>query len=165
MGLAAVGAEDAVAPPGGTGEIRVSGPAVFRGYLDAAETTPFDGSGRLRTGDLGYLDEAGELVVRGRAAYAIRIRGRWVCAEELEAAAREHPAISEAAAVPRGESFALLLEARNATEPLLRDVRSFLARRLPSFARPKRLVWRREIPRGPGGKVDRAAAARSIEAR
>ncbi|MBC8647700.1 MAG: acyl--CoA ligase, partial [Thermoanaerobaculia bacterium] len=149
---------------GETGEIRIAGPATFERYLDAGETRPFDASGRLETGDMGYLDETGELVVRGRAAYAIRARDRWVCAEELEAAAREHPGISEAAALPEGDSFALLVETADSSAAFRRDMRAFLVRRLPSFARPKLLVCLPEIPRGPGGKVDRAAASRWIPA-
>lgn len=164
MRVEVVTGEGRTADPGETGEIRVGGHATFEGYLDAAETRPFDASGRFQTGDLGFLDETGELVIRGRAAYAIRARERWLCAEELEAAAREHPGVSEAAALPHGDSFALLLETADSSESFRRDMRFFLAGRLPSFARPKMLVCRPEIPRGPGGKVDRAAASRWIPA-
>ena len=164
MCVEVVTAEGRTGGPGETGEIRIAGPATFERYLDAGETRPFDASGRLQTGDMGYLDETGELVVRGRAAYAIHARGRWVCAEELEAAAREHSGISEAAAIPEGDSFALLVETADSTAAFRRDMRDFLVRRLPPFARPKLLVCLPRIPRGPGGKVDRAAASRQIPA-
>ena len=165
MRVEVVSADSGSRAPGETGEIRVAGPATFEGYLDAGEARPFDPSGHLRTGDLGYLDETGELVVRGRVAYAVRTRGRWVCAEELEAAAREHPGVSEAAAVPlpQRDSFALLLETAESSASFRRSMREFLVRRLPAFARPRTLIFRSEIPRGPGGKVDRPEAFRSID--
>lgn len=160
MRIAIFSSDDAPAGAGETGEIRVAGAAVFDGYLDPAEPTPFDAEGLLKTGDLGFLDGEGELVVRGRAAYAIRTHGRWLCAEELEAAAREHPAVSEAAALARGERFHLVVETPQASEALRREVRSHLARRLPAYARPSRVTCRSELPRLPGGKVDREETER-----
>ena len=44
-------------PPGGEGELRVRGPQLCRGYLDAAlDGAAFDADGFFRTGDLGRLD-------------------------------------------------------------------------------------------------------------
>lgn len=145
---------------GETGEIHISGPSVFAAYLDPAEQSPFDGEGRFRTGDLGLFDEEGELIVRGRRSAGVQSHGRWLCAEELEAAARECPGVSQAAAVPLANSFALLLEAERPSDAFLKEVRGHLARRVPAFARPRRVLVVPEIPKGAAGKVDRQAALR-----
>jgi acyl-coenzyme A synthetase/AMP-(fatty) acid ligase len=158
-----VRSDETPADPGETGEIRISGRNVFRGYADPAEASPFDARGRLRTGDLGFLDEAGELHVRGREAASIRVRGRVLCAEEVEGAALERGGVSEAAAVPLGESFGLLLVAENSSDAFLRELREHLNHRLPRFARPRRLRRVESLPRGPGGKLDRTAAAKCFE--
>lgn len=155
-----VGEGGAALPRGQTGEIRIRGPAVFCGYADPAEPSLFDPEGRLRTGDLGLLDAQGELIVRGRKTVSVGSHGRVLCAEELEAAALEQPGVSEAAAVPLGDAFGLLLVAEDSTDEFLQRVRGRLSRRLPAFARPRRVET---IPRAASGKVDRRAAARCFD--
>jgi len=155
--------DETPAETGETGEIRISGRNVFRGYADPAETAPFDAAGRLRTGDLGFLDEAGELHVRGREAASIRVRGRVLCAEEVEGAALEREGVSEAAAVSLGETFGLLLVAEDSSDAFLVEMREHLNHRLPRFAQPRRLRRVESLPRGPGGKLDRIAAAKCFE--
>lgn len=160
---------DVVAPGGGaaargeTGEIRISGRAVFCGYADPSERSPFDEQGRLRSGDLGFFDEEGELHVRGREASSISAHGRYLCAEELEGAVLEKEGVAEAAAVPLGNAFGLLLVAGDSSEAFLKEVREHLTRRLPLFARPRRVRRVEAIPRSPSGKVDRLAAAECFE--
>lgn len=77
----------AVQPDGHVGEIEVRGASVATGYLDHVETnraTAID-DGRLRTGDAGFM-AGGQLYVLGRLGDSIKIRGRTVFAEDVEAA-------------------------------------------------------------------------------
>ncbi len=164
MAIAVVGEDGAGVATGETGEIRISGSAVFRGYADPAEPSPFDAQGRFRTGDLGFLDEAGELHVRGRAAASIWARGRVLCAEELEGAVLEKAGVSEAAAVALGDAFGLLLVTEDPSESFLAEVRAHLAERLPLFARPRRVRRVERLPIAPSGKLDRLAAAKCFDA-
>jgi fatty-acyl-CoA synthase len=72
-------------PDGYLGEIAVRGPSVAKGYRgDAAVgSSRFDG-GELRTGDAGFLlDE--ELFVVGRIGDSLKVRGRTVYVEDLDA--------------------------------------------------------------------------------
>ena len=163
VGIDAVAPDGTALGPRETGEIRMSGPAIFRGYADPREPAPFDETGRLRTGDLGFRDEEGELHVRGRAASSIVSRGRILCAEELEKVVLEQPGVSDVAAVPIGDAFGLLLVGGDASERFLESMRESLSRRLPAFARPRRLRRVEAIPRAPSGKVDRVAALRCFE--
>ncbi|HEX6686422.1 MAG TPA: fatty acyl-AMP ligase, partial [Candidatus Limnocylindrales bacterium] len=74
------------------GEIWVSGPSVAAGYWRRPEEECFSylaGERYLRTGDLGYLDSAGELVVTGRAKDLIIIRGRNLYPQDLEQAVEQ----------------------------------------------------------------------------
>ncbi len=145
---------------GEPGEIRLSGEAVFSGYLVPEEPSPFDAEGRLRTGDVGVFDELGELAVRGRLAFAISIGDRILCAEEVEAAIAEHPAVADVAAAPVEQAFGVLVVGRAGAmlEPSV--IRAHAARRLPAFARPRRILGVAELPRNAAGKIDRAAATR-----
>ena len=157
--VAIVREDGARAPAGEIGEIRLRGSAVFGGYLSPGDPDPFDAEGRLLTGDAGFLDEAGELCVRGRLAFALRAGGRILCAEEVEAAIVEHPGVAEAAAAPWERSFGVLVVVRDGSEALLEQIRAHARRRLPAFARPRRLLPVASIPRTAAGKVDRRAAA------
>ena len=70
----------------GVGEIRVKGPNVMLGYYDMEEETGrVLKDGYFYTGDLGYIDEDGFLVVNGRNKNMIVLKnGKKVFPEELE---------------------------------------------------------------------------------
>jgi len=89
-------------PPGSIGEIWVRGAAVAGGYWDKPEESErafaavlATGEGPfLRTGDLGFLDEHGDLVVTGRIKDLVIIRGRNHAPADIEATAElAHPAV------------------------------------------------------------------------
>ena len=138
-----------------TGEIRLSGESVFSGYAGDSAAHPFDTRGRLATGDLGYFDAEGELVVRGRREFSLVMQGRTVCAEEIESAIAEHPSIADVAISPDGEGFAVLFVPRENAAGTAASVREFVQRRLPAFARPRKVISVESLPRNPSGKLDR----------
>ncbi|MBN2136873.1 MAG: AMP-binding protein [Sedimentisphaerales bacterium] len=67
--------------PGGQGEILLGGPCIMKGYYknpkatDAAIDSDVDGVRWLHTGDLGYLDRAGNLFITGRKKFIIVLPG------------------------------------------------------------------------------------------
>lgn len=86
--------------PGSVGEIWISGPHVSEGYWEKANDPSFGahtsaGEGPyLRTGDLGFVDEEGELYITGRAKDVMIIRGRNIHPHDLEASAEgAHPSM------------------------------------------------------------------------
>src|SRR5439155_1714204 len=56
----------AVVPRGERGEIAIKGPTLMLGYIDVPIDETLDEDGFFRTGDGGYMDEAGRLVWEGR---------------------------------------------------------------------------------------------------
>ena len=70
----------------GEGELVVRGPNVFAGYWEApAETAEALAGGWLRTGDLGRIDEEGNIWITGRSKYVIVLdSGEKVVPDELE---------------------------------------------------------------------------------
>lgn len=69
------------------GQIRVRGRTLFAGYVEGARLArPFDEEGWFATGDLGRLDAAGRLVVRGRRDHMMVSGGENILPEEIEAA-------------------------------------------------------------------------------
>jgi acyl-CoA synthetase (AMP-forming)/AMP-acid ligase II len=73
-------------PTGWLGEIAVGGVSVVDGYEggDAGGPSSFLSDGTIRTGDAGFVS-SGELYVIGRLGDAIKVRGRSIFAEDLEA--------------------------------------------------------------------------------
>ncbi len=72
-------------PPGALGEVAVSGPSVStRSHLGSSTSATRLAGDQLRTGDAGFL-YADQLVVVGRSGDSLKVRGRHLFAEELEA--------------------------------------------------------------------------------
>ncbi|MNJ06531.1 Long-chain-fatty-acid--CoA ligase FadD13 [compost metagenome] len=86
------------------GEICVRGPTVFPGYLEQRES-PLD-NGWLRTGDLGRLDELGNLYITGRAKDLIIRSGHNIDPALIENCLESHPQVSLAAAVGMPDEYA-----------------------------------------------------------
>jgi len=148
------------APTGDVGEIWLKGPTVVRGYFGLDEETRNAFSdGWFQTGDLGRVDDDGNLYVVDRLKDVIIRGGENIYAAEVEAALYEHPDITEAAiiGVPHdrlGEEVGAVLRIRDGAVVGEDDVREHVAARLAAFKVPTH-VWlvREELPRNASGKV------------
>jgi 2,3-dihydroxybenzoate-AMP ligase len=96
-----VGPDDQPVPDGEAGELLTRGPYTIRGYYraDAHNAKAFTAEGFYRTGDIVRRDEAGNLMVEGRAKDLINRGGEKISAEEIENLLIAHPAVREVAAV------------------------------------------------------------------
>ncbi|HEX2253343.1 MAG TPA: fatty acyl-AMP ligase, partial [Thermoanaerobaculia bacterium] len=109
-------------PVGTVGEIWVGGPSVAGGYWQRPEESRrafgaslADGRGPfLRTGDLGFLDAAGELFVTGRLKDLIIVRGRNYYPHDLELTA-----LASHADLRAGGGAAFTVEADGEERPVL----------------------------------------------
>jgi non-ribosomal peptide synthase protein (TIGR01720 family) len=110
-----------------------------------------------RTGDRARWLHDGSLEFLGRLDQQIKVRGYRVEPGEIEAALVEHPEVREAVVASRrdmvGDSLVAFVAA--ATGPDESALRQFLLARLPQHLVPSRIVVLRELPRLPGGKIDR----------
>src|SRR5581483_10279873 len=100
---------DKLAAPGELGEIGIAGIGLARGYVNRDELTAkkfirdFAGiennpSHRIyRTGDLGRINEDGEIEYRGRIDTQVKIRGYRIELAEIEAVLLDFPQIAQAA--------------------------------------------------------------------
>jgi len=149
------------AAPGEEGEIRVRGPHLFRGYVDASlDSDAIDADGFLRTGDLGHLDEGGWLTVTGRLKDVIIRKGENISAKEIEDHLSAHPKVRDVAVVglpdaERGErACAVVVCADPAAPPTLAELCAFLrARDLAAQKLPEQLELSPELPRNASGKI------------
>jgi malonyl-CoA/methylmalonyl-CoA synthetase len=139
-----------------TGQVLVRGPSVTPGYWgDPAQVV--DGDGWLATGDLGRLDEAGYLVIEGRARDLIISGGLNVHPREVEDALLGHPNVAEVAVVGTpSEEWGELVTAvvvPDGRAPTLEELAAFVAGRLAPYKRPRLLRVVDALPRNAMGKL------------
>jgi len=162
--------EGSLVGPGETGEICVVGAAATMGYWGdpaLSEAKRLDNVGdSYRTGDLARLDPDGLYYLVGRRDHVVKLRGHRFDLGEIEAAARSEPRVRDAVAIAlssqtQGDlALAILTHSGDDRIELRRALVRILTARLPSFARPERLVFFDAFPLLSSGKVDR----RHIEA-
>ena len=144
-------------PAGEGGEIVVHGRYVGLGYWNDAEATrrafsvsPADpGVRSYRTGDLGRVRPDGMLELFGRKGRMIKINGNRVEPAEVEAALRTHPAIRDAAVVPRGGDTVVLSAyvVRDEDAALSAgELKDWLRSRLMDAMQPREIRFVAEIP-------------------
>ncbi|XOV84857.1 MAG: class I adenylate-forming enzyme family protein [bacterium] len=152
--------------PGETGELQFRGPYVMSGYYNRPEATAeaFTSDGYLRTGDLGYAREDGNLVFVGRIKEMFKSGGYNVYPLEIEQAIAEHPAVLLCAVLPVphpmfqevGHAFVMAHEGQSVTPAELRD---YLADKIANYKVPKSFSIEAVLPLLPNGKVDKQQLA------
>ena len=150
-------------PPGEIGEIETVSAQHAQAYLHADGTIETIRGKPLKTGDLGYLDDAGFLRITGRAKDVIIRGGVNISPLEIDALISQHPDVIEAVTfgVPDpvyGENIAswvtISSDSRISTEDLIR----YCTENLPEAKRPNTIEIVEEIPKNHRGKIDRNAA-------
>src|SRR5262249_29709499 len=94
-----VDAQDNPLPEGETGEIRISGKCLMKGYLKQPDVTAeVLHDGHYHTGDIGYVKD-GWVFISGRSKEMIIVAGNKVFPAEVESVLRQHPLSQEVAVV------------------------------------------------------------------
>jgi acyl-CoA synthetase (AMP-forming)/AMP-acid ligase II len=153
-------------PAGVIGEVSIKGPNVFSGYEGNAEANLESFSnGRFRTGDQGYLDDEGYLMLVGRIKELINRGGEKISPREIDDVLLSHMAVAEAVCfgIPDpvyGEEVAAAVVLKDsATEKeLIAHCHSSLA----DFKVPKQIYIVEAIPRTATGKIQRRNVAAVI---
>ncbi len=162
LGIVALDDPHRVLGPGETGELRVKGPNVTRGYWNRAEESAASfADGYFLTGDIGYMDEDGYFFIVDRKKDMILCGGFNVYPQMIEQAIYEHPAVNEVLVIGvpdsyRGESAKAFVSLRAGAEPFtLEALREFLRDKLGRHEMPAALEFRAALPRTPVGKLSK----------
>lgn len=152
-------------PDGEVGEIHLGGRNLAHGYFERPDRTKevfvHDASGdRLyRSGDLGSVDEAGELHYVGRVDHQVKIRGHRVEPGEINAVGSRFPGVANclthAFQKPNGAPFLVTYYTVGDEQNVDQDaLRRHLRTHLPEYMVPAFLMELETIRYGPSGKVD-----------
>ncbi|MDQ2582702.1 acyl-CoA synthetase [Saccharothrix yanglingensis] len=144
----------------GTGLVAAKGDNLFSGYWPDGAHGP-DADGWFRTGDVGYLDEDGDLHLVDRAGDLIIVNGFNVYPHEVEQVVGELDGVAEAAAVGvpderTGESVKVVLVRAEGSGLTEDEVREHCAARLAKFKVPTVVEFADALPHSPTGKLARA---------
>jgi thioesterase domain-containing protein/acyl carrier protein len=175
--LALVDEDGRTTPPGEVGELIVASPYVSLGRWvggrlagEGVESGGGPGWRTFRTGDLGRQRPDGLLERVGRKDRQVKIHGRRVDLDGIEALLRGHPFVRDVAAVARpGRSdgpitLVAYVSARDeAPSGLIDELKAWL-RSAPPPMRPTRFYLAPSIPRLPSSKLDIRALAALDEA-
>ena len=148
-------------PKGQAGEILVKGYNVFNGYYKVADNKqPFDKDGYLHTGDLGYLDEDGYLVLCGRIKDIIIRKGENISPKEIENELKKFDEFGRVRVLgfpsaDEGEYIIACVELNKkpvhfVEEKYLKE----MAKVLPSIKIPSHIVYVDKFPLSANGKLD-----------
>ncbi|UUL82311.1 amino acid adenylation domain-containing protein [Sphingomonas qomolangmaensis] len=158
----------ALVPIGVTGEIRIGGDSVARGYLGRAGLTAErfvpdsharqPGARAYRTGDLARRLADGRIAILGRADTQMKIGGYRIEPGEIETVLLDHPAVATALVVGRdtaaGDRILVAYHVAHAGAGDATDLRAWLRERLPDYMVPSAFVPLEAFPLSAQGKVD-----------
>ncbi|GAA3363899.1 acyl-CoA synthetase [Streptomyces antimycoticus] len=139
------------------GELQLTGPTLFDGYLNRPEATAgsYTEDGWFRTGDIAAVDPDGFHRIVGRASTdMIKSGGYRIGAGEVENALLDHPAVREAAVVGAphedlGQEIVAYVVADGIGE---RELIDFVATQLSVHKRPRKVRFLEALPRNAMGK-------------
>lgn len=159
-------------PPGACGEIVARGPLSPMQYVNAPELDAKyrDEEGWVHTGDLGYLDAQGYLVLAGRKKDIIIRGGANISPVQIENIATSHPDIVGSACIAvldadLGQRVCICLTMKEGSpRPLLEALNLYFRQRgLEASKLPDYLCFYRSLPLSPAGKVDKKRLAAELK--
>jgi acyl-CoA synthetase (AMP-forming)/AMP-acid ligase II len=153
-----------------TGDVECRSPAVMRGYFRDPEQTAevFRPGGWLRTGDLGRLDQDGNLMLAGRRSEMYLRGGYNIYPVEVERVLSASPSVAQAAVVPKsdpvlGQIGAAFVVPTDGSTPTLDELRRWTGQSIAGYKAPDVLELVDDLPLTPVGKVDKLALSRWAE--
>lgn len=159
-------------PCGVTGDVVIAGGSVGVGYLGNPGMTadrfrpdawsPEPGGRLYYTGDRGFFNADGTLVVRGRTDFQVKLRGYRIELDAIGHELRGHAQVRDAVVTLTrdGQHLVAYVVAEQGVQwdaPLQDTVREYLRQRLADYMVPSLYVPLAELPLNANGKLDRAA--------
>ena len=148
---------------GEIGNIQVKGDNVFSGYWNLPDKTKedFSSDNFFNTGDKGYFDEEGYLIIVGRSKDMIISGGANIYPAEIESAFLMHPAIADVAVfgIPNdewGEEVKAVIELNKdyqSSDELLAELMNFAQENLAKMKLPRSIDFIEKLPRDENGKL------------
>ncbi|OQE25706.1 hypothetical protein PENFLA_c008G10282 [Penicillium flavigenum] len=153
--------------PSNAGEICVSSPTIMMGYKDDPKATEeaMLKPGWYRTGDIGYLNSDGFLIIVDRIKDVIKYKGFQVSPTELEEIIVQHPIVADAAVtsvwddteateIPQAFVVPKVKVFSTDREGLSQEIQKLVASKVSGYKRLRGgVLFVDQLPRNPTGKL------------
>lgn len=132
--------------PYAIGEIWVKGDNVMLGYYNAPDATKaIIEDGWLKTGDLGYTDDHGRIIISGRAKDLIAHKGFKIYPQEIENVLMGHPLVINVGVIGAkqedvGEIPIAYVQVKEMTDSLKQELRELCQRKLAGYKVPRDFI-------------------------
>jgi acyl-CoA synthetase (AMP-forming)/AMP-acid ligase II len=154
---------DAQCAPGESGYVWLNTPALMKGYFqrdDLTHAAVIDGW--FFTGDIGILNERGQLVLKGRERDEINKGGMKIYPADVDAVVERFPQASDVCTFALdddiyGQIVGIAVVLANSSDATVRALHAWMTRHLAEPKMPSRWWLVDEIPRTSRGKINREA--------
>ena len=147
---------------GDSGEICLHGFHVMQGYFNNPEATAeaIDTEGWLHTGDVGHLDEGGNLIITDRLKDMFIVGGFNCYPAEIEAALFEHPDIADLAVIGvpderMGEVGCACVVLKTGTTMTQESLVHWSRERMANYKVPRKVAFYSDLPKNASNKIDK----------
>ncbi|MDY6934277.1 MAG: class I adenylate-forming enzyme family protein [Spirochaetota bacterium] len=150
------------AAPGEVGEICYQSDTVMREYYkDSEGTAKVMEGGWFHSGDLGYFDEDGDLMIVDRKKETISTGGEKVYPHEVEEILQSHPKVLHSCVIgvpdeTWGKAVRAVVELVEGEKMNESELIDWCRDKMTGFKKPKTVVFVDNIPLNPVGKIRRA---------
>ena len=159
-----VGSEYENAQVPSIGEVHLRSPHMSAGYIDANGFRPHLTDGWHDTGDFGYLDADGRLILTGRVADVIKTGGYRVNPDEIEADLASNPYCSQICVTSLVSDYwgEIIVAVGEAVQAGWQEECERLVAGMSKHKRPRLYIAVPALPRNPQGKISRRHVSRLV---
>jgi long-chain acyl-CoA synthetase len=150
--------------PNQPGEIIISGPIMSGYYNNPRATDEAIRDGWLYTGDIGSIDEEGDIVILGLKKPMLIVKGQNIYHSDVEDVIATHPKVAEVTVVGiadpdgmRGQVVRAVIQLKPGQTAREAEIKRYCLARLANYKVPKQIIFVANLPRMPGGQVNKEA--------
>lgn len=148
--------------PGQAGEIVVKGPIMKGYYKNPQATAAAVSHGWLHTGDIGRLDEDGQLFILGLKKPMLISKGQNIYFSDVEDVLAVHPKVAEVAVVGiadpegmRGEVVRVVIRLKKGEAAAEAEIKRFCLERMANYKVPKQIIFTDSLLKASDGSINR----------
>ncbi len=146
------------------GEVLLRSPHMSSGLIDSNGFRPHEPDGWHHTGDLGYIDQAGRLILTGRIADVIKTGGYRVNPDEIEVQLAANTLCAQICVTSLASDYwgEIIVAVAEGTQPDWQQQCETLLEGISRHKRPRLYVAVSALPRNPQGKISRKAVSKLV---
>lgn len=166
--MRAMGPGDRWCAAGEVGELLIRGDSVIASYMDPQDNEGNFVDGWFRTGDLGFMDEAGYLHYVGRCKEMYKSGGYNVYPLEVETYLNAFPGVNTSAVVSGahpiwGETGYAFVVPEDGADITSETIAAYCREGLADYKQPNRIFVTTDVPRSAIGKVAKKELQQSLD--